>query len=152
MSLPDNTASLPFVEVPPFALRALGHRVATFEGFDTFPRPAGVTCITMVSEEVTAVCPVTSQPDQYAVTVMYQPRGQCIESKTMKLYLQSFRNEGIFCEAFAAKIAGDIAAAIDPYSCEVTVVQKARGGISIHAVAAYPSRHLAVSTTDDRVR
>lgn len=118
-------------------LRALGRRVTSFEGFDTFACPQGVTRVVMTSDEVTAVCPVTAQPDQYTVSIAYEPRERCIESKTMKLYLQSFRNEGIFCEAFAAKIAEDVGTAIDPDRCEVTVVQKPRGGIGIHATAVW---------------
>ena len=83
---------------------------------------------------MSALCPVTSQPDWYRVQIAYVPRERCIESKSLKLYLQSFRNEGIFCEAFAVRIAGELSEALG-CPVDVTVIQKARGGITIEAGA-----------------
>lgn len=88
-----------------------------------------------MSDEVTALCPVTTQPDWYTVTVKYYPKALCLESKTLKLYFHSLRNQGMFCEDLATKIASDIAKAIKPISIHVTIVQKPRGGISITACA-----------------
>jgi 7-cyano-7-deazaguanine reductase len=101
---------------------------------ETFPAPDGVGTVELASDEVAAVCPITGQPDWYHVTISYVPRERCVESKSLKLYLQAFRNEGIFCEAFAVRIADDLA---DALGCpvDVTVVQKARGGITIRASA-----------------
>lgn len=115
--------------------KALGKHITTFDGFDTFPCPPDIEEVTMTSDEVTALCPVTRQPDWYTVTIEYKPDTLCIESKSLKLYLQSFRNDGLFCEAFAARIAEDISEAIKPTSCRVTVMQKPRGGVTITAVA-----------------
>lgn len=112
----------------------LGKPGAPFQGLDTFPAPAGVERVYLESDEVAAVCPITGQPDWYIVKITYLPRGLCVESKSLKLYLQSFRNEGVFCEALSARIAGDLGAALG-CPVEVTVVQKPRGGISIHATA-----------------
>jgi 7-cyano-7-deazaguanine reductase len=120
-------------------IRALGRKVTTFEGFDTFSTPDGIETVTLVSDEVTSLCPVTGQPDWYKVQVVYKPASLCIESKTMKLYLQSFRNAGLFCEQFAAKIKDDIREAIQPKFVEVWVVQKPRGGVSIKALATHDS-------------
>jgi 7-cyano-7-deazaguanine reductase len=92
----------------------------------------------MISKEVTAVCPVTGQPDWYEVEIEYAPDKKCIESKTMKLYLQSFRQEGLFCEAFADKIAEDVFQAILPVSVDVRVTQVPRGGVAIVAIATRP--------------
>jgi len=103
---------------------------------DVFPKPLGVESVVLKSEEVTSLCPVTGQPDWETVIIEYAPAELCIESKSLKLYLWSFRNEGVFCEALAAQIAGDITSACKPYWCKVTVVQKPRGGISISATAA----------------
>ena len=108
-----------------------GHRRV----LDTFAKPAGVTRVTMESDEVTSLCPVTGQPDWGTVIIEYAPGDLCIESKSLKLYLWSFRDEGIFCEALADRIASDVFAACQPGWCRVTVVQKPRGGIKITSVA-----------------
>jgi 7-cyano-7-deazaguanine reductase len=102
---------------------------------DTFPKPAGLATVTMESEEVTSLCPVTGQPDWETVTIEYAPDSSCIESKSLKLYLWSFREEGVFCEALAAQIAQDIAAACQPFWVEVAVSQKPRGGVKLVAKA-----------------
>jgi 7-cyano-7-deazaguanine reductase len=82
-----------------------------------------------------AMCPVTDQPDMYVATVDYEPDALCIESKSLKLYLAQFRNEGAFCEALAVRIRDDAAAALElpPEKVRVTLRQKARGGITIVA-------------------
>lgn len=107
---------------------------------EVFPKPAGVELVTLESDEVTSLCPVTGQPDWETVTISYVPDKTCIESKSLKLYLWSFRDEGAFCEALAARIADDVAAACQPFRVEVTVTQKPRGGIKIaaRAVAGRP--------------
>ena len=114
--------------------RALGVPGATFVGLETFPAPQTVTRVELESDEVSAVCPITGQPDWYRVRIAYVPGERCVESKSLKLYLQSFRNEGIFCEAFAARIARDLSETLE-CPVNVTVVQKARGGITIEATA-----------------
>ena len=115
----------------------LGNK-SQFAGLDTFAKPPGVFSVTMESNEVTALCPVTGQPDWYIVTVVYNPNLLCIESKSLKLYLQSFRGEGLFCEAFAARIANDVSLAIGTSAITVEVAQKARGGVAITASAEPP--------------
>jgi 7-cyano-7-deazaguanine reductase len=102
---------------------------------DIFPAPPGITKVVLESDEVTSLCPVTGQPDWETVVIEFAPDQYCIESKSLKLYLWSFRNEGIFCEALAAGIAYDIYQACQPYWCMVTVTQKPRGGIKITATA-----------------
>jgi 7-cyano-7-deazaguanine reductase len=116
-------------------LRALGKKVTTFKGFDTFPTPPSVVKVTCTSDEVTAVCPVTGQPDWYTVEIRYMPDEVCLESKSLKLYLHSFRNEGLFCEDLSRRIAEDIFKALEPQMVEVVVTQKPRGGISIVSFA-----------------
>jgi len=105
-----------------------------YAGLETFPNP-GVADVELVSDELTAVCPITSQPDLYRVTIGYSPEAHCLESKSLKLYLNGFRNEGVFCEALAVQIRDEIAAALVLPSERVRVVleQKARGGITITA-------------------
>ena len=105
-----------------------------YAGLESFANP-GVADVELVSDELTAVCPITRQPDLYRVTIGYRPGAVCLESKSLKLYLNSFRNEGAFCEALAVRIRDDIAAALElPLDAvRVTLEQKARGGITITA-------------------
>ena len=107
-----------------------------YAGLETFPNP-GVDVVSMTSDELAAICPITSQPDLYEATIAYRPGRLCIESKSLKLYLMSFRNEGHFCEALAVRIRDDVAGAVrlPPDRVRVTLVQKARGGITITATA-----------------
>jgi 7-cyano-7-deazaguanine reductase len=121
--------------------KSLGNKVTEFEKFETFSAPIYSSWITMESDEVTALCPVTSAPDWYIVKISYRSRLKCLESKTLKLYLQSFRNKGLFCEKFASTICGDLRQALDPEALVVTVIQKPRGGVSINATAEYRRLH-----------
>ncbi len=116
---------------------ALGHAGSGhYAGLETFPNP-GVSRVEMTSDELTAICPVTAQPDLYVATIAYSPGPLCLESKSLKLYLATFRNEGAFCEALAVRIRDDVAAALEleAEKVEVTLEQKARGGITIVATA-----------------
>jgi 7-cyano-7-deazaguanine reductase len=116
---------------------ALGHAGSdAYAGLETFPNP-GVARVEMTSDELVAVCPITAQPDFYTATIAYRPRALCLESKSLKLYLARFRNEGVFCEALAVQIRDDVAAVLEIEAAAVTVtlVQKARGGITITASA-----------------
>ena len=116
---------------------ALGHAGSdAYAGLETFPNP-GVTTVEMVSDELTAVCPITNQPDFYTATIRYEPRGLCLESKSLKIYLSRFRDQGAFCETLAVQIRDDVAAALelDASAVHVTLVQKPRGGITITAHA-----------------
>jgi 7-cyano-7-deazaguanine reductase len=116
---------------------ALGHPGSEhFAGLETFPNP-GVSQVDLTSDELVAVCPITGQPDLYVVSIEYTPKDLCLESKSLKLYLNSFRNAGVFCEALAVKIRDDVAGALglDGGDVGVTLIQKARGGITITATA-----------------
>jgi len=115
--------------------KTLGQTVRSFEGFDTFPAPATVTRVVLQSDEFTSVCPITSQPDWYEIKIDYRPDKLCLESKSLKLYLQKFRNEGIFGESLSALIADEIFQALEPHEVIVILHQKPRGGISITSTA-----------------
>jgi 7-cyano-7-deazaguanine reductase len=120
-------------DLPDFV--ALGHAGSEhFAGLETFPNP-GVTLVELESDELVAVCPITGQADMYAATIEFEPERLCLESKSLKLYLASFRNEGVFCETLAVRIRDDVAAALElgPERVTVALVQKARGGITITA-------------------
>ena len=101
---------------------------------EAFPAPA-VQQVTLQATEFTAVCPRTGQPDFGSVEIEYRPGDRCLESKALKYYLWSFRDEGAFCESLAARIADDIVYAIAPQSVTVRVRQNIRGGIAIVAEA-----------------
>ena len=116
---------------------ALGHAGSDhYAGLETFANP-GVKRVELASDELTAVCPVTGQPDFYRAQIEFEPEALCLESKSLKLYLNGFRNEGCFAEALAVRIRDDVAAALElpPARVLVTLVQKARGGITITAQA-----------------
>jgi 7-cyano-7-deazaguanine reductase len=116
---------------------ALGHAGSeAYAGLETFPNP-GVARVELRSDELTAMCPITGQPDMYVVTIAFEPDALCLESKSLKLYLSRYRNEGAFCEALAVRIRDDVAEALDLAAARVhvTLEQKARGGITITASA-----------------
>jgi 7-cyano-7-deazaguanine reductase len=116
---------------------ALGHAGSDhYAGLETFANP-GAAHVEMTSDELAAICPVTGQPDLYVATIEYWPQALCIESKSLKLYLNGYRNEGHFCEALAVKIRDDVAQALDLPADKVRVIlrQKGRGGISITATS-----------------
>ena len=114
---------------------ALGHAGSdAYAGLETFPNP-GVEVVEMVSDELTATCPITNQPDFYTATIEYRPNELCLESKSLKIYLSRFREQGAFCEALAVQIRDEVAAALglETGSVHVTLRQKPRGGITITA-------------------
>jgi len=122
-------------ELPEFV--ALGHAGSDhYAGLETFPNP-GVSVVELESDELVAVCPITGQADMYLATIEFQPDKLCLESKSLKLYLASFRNEGVFCEALAVRIRDDVAHALElgQERVSVTLAQKARGGITITATS-----------------
>jgi 7-cyano-7-deazaguanine reductase len=122
---------------PPASFVALGSPGATaYAGLETFENP-GVAHVVMRSDEVTAVCPITGQPDLYVAQIDYWPAERCLESKSLKLYFNRLRDEGQFCEALAVSIRDDVAAALGlPLDkVRVELAQKARGGITITATA-----------------
>jgi 7-cyano-7-deazaguanine reductase len=93
------------------------------------PVPGREFVIEHVSEEFTSVCPKTGHPDFAHVTLRYAPGKTCIELKSLKLYYQSFRNEGIFYEAVTNRISDDLAKAMKPRWMVIQTDWKGRGGI-----------------------
>jgi 7-cyano-7-deazaguanine reductase len=121
------------------ALTILGSRVrGPVEHVESFPAPPTVTRVRFSTDEVSSVCPVTGQPDLSSVVIDYEPGPRCVESKSLKLYLWSFRDRPVFAEALAAEIAAEISRAAEPKSVRVTITQHARGGIVTEATAELP--------------
>lgn len=110
---------------------ALGKSVTQFEKLDRIETPCKF--IEYHSDQLTSACPVTGQPDFYEVTIQLVADGIGIETKTLKLYLETYRNQQEFCEDLAVKICEDIVAATEPHKCTVTLIQRRRGGIQITA-------------------
>lgn len=88
--------------------------------------------------EFTSVCPKTGQPDFGVLTFRYVPSATCVELKSLKLYLQAFRNQGIFYEHVVNKILDDFVSACRPIRATVTGEFTPRGGISSKIVAHHP--------------
>jgi 7-cyano-7-deazaguanine reductase len=86
---------------------------------------------------------VTNQPDVYTVKISYVPNEFCVESKTLKLYLMRFRNEGMFGEAITARLADDLFEAIAPKALKVETTQQVRGGLQMTSRAVRQDRPLA---------
>ena len=99
---------------------------------DTFPNPNPERDYEIAFEapEFTCLCPMTAQPDFATIRIRYTPDQKCVELKSLKLYLWSYRDEGAFHEAVTNRIANDIIAAIDPRFLEVEGDFYVRGGIS----------------------
>ena len=117
-------------------LTVLGHTVRhAIDHVEVFPAPANVTSVRFTTDEVSSMCPVTEQPDLSHVVIDYGPDQWCIESKSLKLYLWSFRDRPVFAEALAAEIAGEVMTTAKPKWVAVTLTQRPRGGIEIQAVA-----------------
>ncbi len=121
-------------------LTLLGHEVKQpTRQLETFPNrhPGRPYTVTLVCPEFTCVCPMTGQPDFATITIRYVPDQKIVESKSLKLYLWSYRNEGVFHEHVTNLILDDLVAALEPISCHVTGAFAVRGGIALTVDAEY---------------
>jgi 7-cyano-7-deazaguanine reductase len=106
------------------------------KNLETFPNPKTERdyVIQFDCPEFTCLCPITGQPDFATIQIEYVPDKLCVELKSLKLYLWSFRDEGAFHEAVTNRIADDIVAAIAPRKLTVTGRFAVRGGITTNVV------------------
>lgn len=106
---------------------------------ETFPNPAAERdyVIRMRMPEFTCLCPRTGQPDFAELHLEYVPDGRCIELKSLKIYVWSFRDEGHFHEAVTNRILADLVAAAEPRFLRLTAVFNVRGGIYTTVVAEH---------------
>lgn len=120
-------------------LTVLGRDAKPSKTLEAFPNrhPKRRYVVTLTSDEFTCVCPMTGQPDFATITIRYIPDKKIVESKSLKLYLTSYRNEGVFHEHVTNLILDDLVAALDPHWMEVTGAFKVRGGIAITVVATH---------------
>lgn len=93
--------------------------------------------IEIVCPEFTSVCPKTGQPDFGKLTFTYVPAQKCVELKSLKLYLQRFRNEGIFYENVTNRILDDVAGVVEPRQMTLLAEWTPRGGISSRITVEY---------------
>lgn len=93
--------------------------------------------VTLTTDEFTCLCPKTGQPDFATITIEYVPDEKIVESKSLKLYFWSFRNEGVFHEHVANIILDDLVKVLKPRWCRVVADFGIRGGISISVDAEY---------------
>jgi 7-cyano-7-deazaguanine reductase len=111
---------------------------ASLPAIETFPNQYKGYEITIEIPEYTAICPKTSLPDFGTITVHYMPDRECLELKSLKMYIHAYRNVGIFYENAVNKILQDIAAACRPVWAKVTGTFAARGGLRSVIEVRYP--------------
>ena len=106
--------------------------VPSSEQLETFPNqyPGRDYAIEIVCPEFTSLCPMTGQPDFGTLTFTYTPDRLCVELKSLKLYLQRYRSQGVFYEAVVNRILDDFVAASQPRRCRLVGAFTPRGGIT----------------------
>ena len=102
--------------------------------------------VEFTTNEPTATCPITGQPDFYELKLGYRPKAYLIESKSLKLYLWGFREVGIFAEDLAATLLEDLVGACDPREMTVDLTQQVRGGLKIRTVVRHRGEPAGKST------
>jgi len=114
-------------------LTMLGNKAAPSKTMEAFPNrtPGRYYLVTLETDEFTCLCPKTGQPDFASIKVAYVPDEKVVESKSFKLYLWSYRNEGAFHEHVVNQILDDLVRLLSPHWIRVTGVFNVRGGIGI---------------------
>jgi 7-cyano-7-deazaguanine reductase len=109
------------------------------ELLETFPNqfPERDYTVEIRCPEFTSLCPKTGQPDFGMLTFTYTPEAKCVELKSLKLYLQQFRNEGIFYEHATNRILDDLVAALEPRRMTLVATFTPRGGITTSVTVSY---------------
>jgi 7-cyano-7-deazaguanine reductase len=120
-------------------LTLLGHKAGPSKKLEAFPNhnPERYYRVTLETDEFTCLCPITGQPDFASIRVDYVPDQSVIESKSFKLYLWSYRDEGAFHEHIVNTILDDLLKVLDPHWCKVTGNFNIRGGIGITVEAEH---------------
>lgn len=126
VSAENNTRSYQYQEIAP-------------EVLESFPNPSSLEqdlAVRIVLPEVTSNCPLTHQPDYANHYITYKPKDLCVESKSLKLYIGSYRHQGIFMEATAARIVKDLVELLDPEWLHIYCAFAPRGGMPLHPTAS----------------
>jgi 7-cyano-7-deazaguanine reductase len=132
-----GTGKLPVLREKTMALEA-----PSAEQLETFPnsKPQRDYSIEIVCPEFTSLCPKTGQPDFGTITYTYTPDELCVELKSLKLYLQRFRDQGIFYEDAVNRLLDDFVKACRPRCCTVVGAFTPRGGISTKVTCNYEAK------------
>jgi 7-cyano-7-deazaguanine reductase len=114
-------------------LTLLGHKAQPGKKLEAFPNhnPGRYYQVTLETNEFTCLCPATGQPDFASIRVDYVPDKKVVESKSFKLYLWSYRDEGVFHEHLVNRIMDDLIKVLNPHYIKVTGAFNIRGGIGI---------------------
>jgi 7-cyano-7-deazaguanine reductase len=131
---------------PENELKLLGrseHRLPTSPdqaALETFPNrtPGRNYCIHLSAPEFSSICPVTGQPDSAYLEILYIPAERCVETKSLKFYLASYRNHAAFNEAIVNRVLDDLVSACAPKQAVVRGKFGARGGIQLTCEARFP--------------
>ena len=123
-------------------LTLLGRRAKASKLLEVFPNhtPGRRYTVKLSTNEFTCLCPVTGQPDFASIDIRYIPDRWILESKSLKLYLWSFRDEGVFHEHVINSICDDVVKVLSPHWIEVTGTFGARGGIGITVVVSHEKK------------
>jgi len=115
------------------------HQSPSAEQLETFPNPnpGRDYQIEIVCPEFTSLCPKTGHPDFGTITFTYTPAALCVELKSLKLYLQRYRNEGAFYETVVNRLLDDFVGVCRPRRCKVVGAFTARGGITTTVTCEY---------------
>jgi 7-cyano-7-deazaguanine reductase len=126
-------------------LSILGHPTQPSKNLEAFPNrtPGRFYRVTLETSEFTCLCPKTGQPDFATIRVDYVPDQTVVESKSFKLYLWSYRNEGVFHEHVANLILDDLVRVLDPHWIRVVGIFNIRGGIGITVEAEHTKTEAA---------
>jgi 7-cyano-7-deazaguanine reductase len=124
---------MPLVEVP------------SADQLETFANPAEGRdyTIEIVCPEFTSLCPLTGQPDFGTITFSYTPSARCVELKSLKLYLQRYRNQGAFYESVVNRLLDDFVKACQPLRCRVVGAFTPRGGITTSVTCVHEGQRVA---------
>lgn len=135
-------------------LTALGAGTKPSKALEAFPNraPGRYYLVTLETDEFTCLCPKTGQPDFATILVQYVPDERIVESKSLKLYLWSYRDEGVFHEHVVNTILDDLVEALGPHFCRVTGLFNIRGGIGITVDAETVKTPEAKAAVSDSLR
>jgi 7-cyano-7-deazaguanine reductase len=114
-------------------LTILGRKAEPSKKLEAFPNhsPDRFYLVSLETDEFTCVCPATGQPDFATIRIQYVPDQKIVESKSLKLYFWSYRDQGVFHEHVVNQILDDLVGSIEPHWCRVSGLFNVRGGIAI---------------------
>jgi 7-cyano-7-deazaguanine reductase len=143
--------ALPKETTQNMAKRQAAAEVVSADQLETFPNPntSRNYSIEIVCPEFTSLCPRTGQPDFGTITFTYTPGPRCVELKSLKLYLQRFRDLGIFYESVVNRMLDDFVAACAPRHCRVVGAFTPRGGITTTVTCVYSETGQGAGSRED---